>query len=49
MARDIQPLKANKRTHSDIVKLREQKRIDEMAAIDRELRIIDRLLRDLEP
>ena len=38
-----------KRAHPDVVKLREQKSVDEMPAIDRELRVIDRLLRDLEP
>src|SRR6266436_5285304 len=45
---DIRPFETGKRTHSDIVELREQKRINEMPAIDRELRIIDGLLRDLE-
>ena len=47
--RDIDPLEAGQRAHPDIVKLREQKCVDEMPAIDGELRIIDRLLRDLEP
>ncbi len=49
MLRDIDPLEASERAHPDIVKLREQKSIDEMAAIDRELRVIDRFLGDLEP
>src|SRR5437868_8426348 len=49
MPRDIRPFETSKRTHPDIVKLREQKRINEMPAIDCELRIIDGLLRDLEP
>ena len=47
--RHVDPLEAGEAAHADIVKLREQKRVDEMPAIDRELRIIDRLLRDLEP
>src|SRR6266498_3991690 len=45
---DIRPFETGKRTHPNIVKLREQKRIDEMPAIDCEFRIIDRLLCDLE-
>ena len=49
MPRHIGALKTGQRAHPDIVKLREQKRVDEMPAIDRELRIIDRLLRDLQP
>ena len=49
MPRDIDPLEAGKRTHADIVKLREQKRVHEVAAIDRELRIINGLLGDLQP
>src|SRR5438034_5379451 len=48
MPRDICSFEAGKRTHSDIIELREQKRIDEMPAIDCELWIIDGLLRDLE-
>ena len=48
MPRHIEALEAHKGTHSNIVKLREQKRIDKMAAIDCELRVIDRLLGDLE-
>ena len=48
MPRHIEALEAHKGTHSNIVKLREQKRIDKMAAIDCELRVIDRLLGDLQ-
>jgi len=48
MTRDIHPLEAGERTHTDIVELREQKRIDEMAAIDLELWIIDGFLGDLQ-
>src|SRR5882762_6563274 len=48
MTRDIHPFETCKRTHPNIVELREQKRIDEMPAIDCELWIIDGLLRDLE-
>ncbi len=46
---DIAPFKAGKAAHPDIVKLREQKSVDEMPSLNRELRVIDRLLRDLEP
>src|SRR5438045_9689627 len=49
MLRDIAPLESGKRTHPDVVELREQIGVDEVPAIDRELRIIDRLLRNLEP
>ena len=49
MLRDIDPLEAGQAAHADVVELREQKGVDEMPAIDGELRIIDRLLRDLEP
>ena len=49
VARHIDTIKTGKRAHPDIVKLREQKRIDEMPAIDIELRVIDCLLRDLKP
>src|SRR6266516_2432742 len=45
---DIRPFETGKRTHPDVVKLREQKRINEMPAIDCEFRIIDGLLCDLE-
>src|SRR5262249_53491682 len=48
MPRDVGPLEARERTHSDVIELREQKRIDEMPAIDCEFRIIDGLLRDLK-
>ena len=48
MPRHFYPLEAGKRTHPDIVKLREQERIDKVAAIDCELRVIDSLLRDLQ-
>ena len=49
MLRDIASLEAGKRTHPNVVKLREQKGVDKMPALDRELRVVDRLLRDLEP
>src|ERR1700730_9641540 len=49
MPRDIGSLKAGERAHADIVDLREQERVDEVPALHGELRIIDRLLRDLEP
>ena len=48
MLRDIGSLETGKRAHADIVKLREQKCVDEMPAFDAELRIIDCLLRDLQ-
>jgi len=49
MPGDIRALKTSERTHAHIVKLRQQKRIDEMAPIDCELRIIDGFLRNLQP
>ena len=49
MSGDIRPFEPCERTHADVVKLRQQKCVDEMAAIDRELRIIDSFLRDLQP
>src|SRR5262249_1754242 len=49
MSGDIRAFEPCERTHADIVKLRQQERIDEMAAIDRELRIIDGFLCDLQP
>ena len=49
MSGDIGPFEPGERAHADVVKLRQQKCVDEMAAIDRELRIIDGLLRDLQP
>src|SRR6266511_6455657 len=48
MSGDIRPFEPCERTHPDIVKLGQQKRVDEMAAIDRELRVIDSLLCDLQ-
>src|SRR5437763_12842730 len=48
MLRDIRPLEARERAHANIVELREQKRVDEMAAIDLELWIIDGFLGDLQ-
>ena len=48
MAGDIGAFESRKRTHPDVVKLRQQKCIDEMASIDAELRVIDGLLRDLQ-
>src|SRR6266480_4547729 len=48
MPGDISPPETGKGTHADIVKLREQETIDEVTAIDGELRIIDCLFRDLE-
>ena len=47
--RDIDSLEAGERAHPNVVELREQKGVDEMPAIDRELRVVDRFLRDLEP
>ncbi len=49
MLRDIDPLEAGEAPHPDIVKLREQKSVDEMPSIHGELRVIDRFLGDLEP
>ena len=49
MLRDIEALEATEGAHPDVVKLREQEGVDEVAPIDGELRIIDRLLRDLQP
>ena len=46
--RDVDALEAGKCAHADIVKLREQKCVDEVPAFDAELRVIDRLLRDLQ-
>src|ERR1051325_919660 len=48
MPGDIGPFETGKRTHPDVIELRQQKRIDEMLAIDCELRIVDGLLCDLE-
>src|SRR4051794_40715141 len=49
MLRDIDSLEAGEAAHADIVKLREQEGVNEVPAIDGELRIIDCFLRDLEP
>src|SRR6478672_2165048 len=48
MLRDIHPLEARERAHANIVELREQKGVDEVAAIDLELWIIDGFLGDLQ-
>src|SRR5438552_430323 len=48
MPRNIDNFKTGECPHADIVKLRQEKRIDEMAAIDRKLRVIDCFLRNLE-
>src|SRR6266404_7769662 len=48
MPGDIRPFEAGKRTHPDVIELRQQKRIDEMPATDCKFRIIDGLLRDLQ-
>ena len=49
MPRHIDAVKSGQGPHPDIIKLREQKGVDKMPAIDGELWIIDGLLRDLEP
>src|SRR5215471_10185481 len=48
VARHIDAIETGKRAHADVVKLREQKCIDEVPAIDVELRLIDGFLRDLK-
>src|SRR5260370_15239766 len=48
MVRHIHALEPGKRAHANVVKLREQKSVAEMAAIDRELRVIDCFLRNLK-
>ena len=48
MLRHIYPLEARERAHANVVELREQKRIDEMAAIDLKLWIIDGFLGNLQ-
>ena len=48
MPGDIGPFETSEGTHADIVKLREQKSVNEVAAANRELGIIDCFLRDLE-
>jgi hypothetical protein len=49
MSGDIRAFEPCERTHADVVELRQQKCIDEMTAIDCELRIIDRLFCNLQP
>src|SRR5712691_6189090 len=46
---DIAPLETGEGAHPDIVKLREQEGVDKVPALDRELRIIDCFLGNLEP
>ena len=46
--RHIRALETGERPHANVVKLREQERVDEVASIDRELWVIDRLLRNLK-
>src|SRR5205085_2107103 len=48
MPGDIGALETAQRAKTNVVKLREQEGVHEMSAVDRELRIIDRLLRDLQ-
>ncbi len=48
MPRHIGAFETGQGSQTDIVKLREQKSVDEMPAIDGELRIIDCLFRDLQ-
>ena len=45
----VHPFEARQAAHADIVELGEEKGVDEMPAVDRELRVVDRFLRDLEP
>src|SRR5262245_13003523 len=49
MPRDISAFEAGKGTHPDVVKLGQQECVDKVAPLDREFRIIDGFLRDLEP
>src|SRR5262245_32243018 len=49
MPRDVGTLESAQRSQPDIIKLREQKRVHEMSAVDGELRIINCLLGDLQP
>src|SRR5438132_5277423 len=49
MPRDVGTFETGERAHSDVVKLGKQEYIDEVAAIDCELWIIDSFLRNLEP
>src|SRR4051794_37806821 len=48
MLRDIDPFEAGQAPHPDVVEVREQKGVDEVPAINGELRVIDGFLRDLE-
>src|SRR5690242_16665838 len=48
MPGNIATLETGQRSQPDVVKLREQKGVDEMAAVDREFWIINRLLGDLK-
>src|SRR5688572_9021686 len=48
MLGDIDPVKTRQTAHSDVVKLREEKGVNEVPAIDGKLRVIDCLLRDLK-
>src|ERR1700724_1975714 len=49
MACDIRALEPGQCSQPDIIKLREKERVHEMAAVDRELGVVDRLLRNLQP
>src|SRR5213082_668977 len=46
---DINALETSEAAHADVVEMREQKRIDEVPAIDGELGVVDGFLSDLEP
>ena len=48
MLRHVNALETGERAHADVIELREKKGIDEVAAIDLELWIIDGFLRDLQ-
>src|SRR5438552_13022244 len=48
MTRDIDALEACERPHPNIVKLRQQKRVDKMPSFDCKFGIVDRFLRDLQ-
>jgi hypothetical protein len=45
---NIDPFETGQAAHSHVVELRQQKRIDEVPAIDAELWVIDRLFSDLK-
>ncbi len=49
MLGDVAPFKASERAHPNVIELREQEGVDKMAALDGELWVINRFLRDLEP